>query len=73
MLTSKAGSAEGTSGADGAPQLDLIGTAAAAAIIGTSEEWTRRIARQLGGRRVGGQWIFRRADVIEHKLGGRTA
>ena len=73
ILTSKAGSADGPSDADGASQLDLIGTAEAAAIIGTSEEWTRRIAKGLGGRRVGGQWVFRRADVIEHNLGGRTA
>ena len=73
ILTSKAGSADGTSDADGTEHLDLIGTAEAAAIIGTSEERARRIAPQLGAYRVGGQWIFRRADVIEHKLGGRTA
>ena len=72
ILTSKAGSADGTSDTDGASHFDLISTAEAAAIIGTSEEWTRRIARQLGGRRVGRRWVFRRADVIEHKL-GRTA
>jgi hypothetical protein len=73
ILTSKAGSADGTSDGDGPSHLDLIGTAEAAAIIGTSEEWTRRIARQLGAYRVGGQWVFRRADVIEHNLGGKTA
>ena len=73
ILTSKAGSADGPSDADGASQLDLIGTAEAAAIIGTSEEWVRRIAKGLGGRRVGGQWVFQRSDVIEHRTGGRTA
>ena len=73
ILTSKAGSADGTSDTNGSSHLDLIGTAEAAAIIGTSEEWTRRIAEKLGGRRVGGQWVFSRGDVIEHKLGGRTA
>ncbi|MCA2253862.1 helix-turn-helix domain-containing protein [Mycobacterium intracellulare] len=45
---------------------ELIDTAEAAAILRRSEQWVRRIRDQLGGRKVGGQCVFRRQTVVEY-------
>ncbi|WP_165607719.1 helix-turn-helix domain-containing protein [Mycolicibacter heraklionensis] len=41
----------------------------AAAVIGVSARRIRQIAAQLGGRRVGGRWLFERAAIEEHADG----
>jgi acyl-CoA synthetase (NDP forming) len=40
-----------------------------AAVIGVSTRRVRQIAEQLGGRQVGGRWLFERAAIEEHADG----
>ena len=44
---------------------DLIDTTQAAAILGCSARWVRRIHADLDGQKCGGRWVFRRAAVAE--------
>ncbi|MBF6422694.1 helix-turn-helix domain-containing protein [Nocardia farcinica] len=45
---------------------DEISTNTAAAILGCSPRWVRKIANDLDGIRVGRTWIFNRATVEEY-------
>lgn len=45
---------------------DLIDTPQAAAILGCSTRWVRRIAAELDGYNCGGRWVFRRQAVTRH-------
>jgi hypothetical protein len=45
---------------------DLIDTRQAAAIIGCSARWARRIHADLDGQKCGGRWVFRRQAVAEY-------
>jgi hypothetical protein len=48
---------------------DLIGSAAAAAILGITQRRVQQIADDLGGRKVNGDgpYVFSRAAVIAHR------
>jgi excisionase family DNA binding protein len=41
----------------------------AAELLGLSERHVRRMARELGGRKVGRSWLLDRAAVLEHREG----
>jgi hypothetical protein len=45
---------------------DLISAAEAALIIGCSKRQATRIAVELGGRIIGGRWMFDRETVLQH-------
>jgi hypothetical protein len=45
---------------------ELIGTAEAAAILGCSGAYIRRIAADLDGRRIANAWLFDRKAVQEY-------
>jgi hypothetical protein len=45
---------------------ELIDTTEAAAILHCSPQWVRRIRDELGGRNVGGRWLFPRRSVVEY-------
>ncbi|MEV4127485.1 hypothetical protein [Nocardia sp. NPDC049707] len=51
---------------------DEIGTDTAAAILGCTTRWIRKIAADLDGVRVGRTWVFSRA-VVETYAAGRDA
>ena len=44
----------------------LIGAVEAATLLGCSARHVRRIASDLEGQRVEGQWVFRRQDVAAY-------
>lgn len=46
--------------------VDQITANEAAAIVGKSKRQTQRLAADLGGRIVGGRWLFDRAAVTEY-------
>ena len=49
---------------------EMIGVAEAAAILGCSEQWVRRIHADLDGRKVGRRpWVFRRRAVEDYAEG----
>ena len=62
-------SADGHDSGGGAAELKqentLIGAVEAATILGCSARHVRRIAADLDGQRVEGQWVFRRQDVAD--------
>lgn len=45
---------------------ELIDTRSAAEILGVSERYTRRIATDLDGTRIGGRWCFNRTTVTDY-------
>lgn len=47
---------------------ELIDSTEAATILGCSERWVRdpRFRGRLGGRKVGGRWLFPRQTVVEY-------
>ncbi|RAU98772.1 hypothetical protein DQP58_04785 [Mycobacterium colombiense] len=45
---------------------ELIDTAEAAAIIDRSPQWVRRIRAELGGRDIGGRYVFPRKTVVQY-------
>jgi len=47
-------------------QNTLIGAVEAATLLGCSARHVRRIASDLEGQRVEGQWVFRRQDVAAY-------
>jgi len=47
-------------------QNTLIGSVEAATLLGCSARHVRRIASDLEGQRVEGQWVFRRQDVAAY-------
>lgn len=49
---------------------DLIDTTEAAAILGCSDRWVRdpRFRGKIGGRDVGGRWLYPRQTVVEHAV-----
>lgn len=67
------GSADGTESI--APQADseLIGTTEAAQILGCSARFIRRIATDLDGHRIEGQWIFNRKAVTDYAMAKQQA
>ena len=46
--------------------VELISAAQAAAIVGRSKRQVQRLAADLGGRIVGGRWLFDRTEVAEY-------
>lgn len=52
---------------------DEIDTRQAAAILQCTEQWARRIARDLDGIRVGRTWVFSRRVVQEYVDARRAA
>lgn len=57
---------ESSSGAAELKQNTLIGAVEAATILGCSARHVRRIAADLEGQHVEGQWVFRRQDVAAY-------
>lgn len=66
LLTS---AANGTVAGQNSAKLELIGTTEAAQILGCCQEWVRRISTKLGGKRIGGRWVYPREAVEEHRDG----
>ena len=60
------GGHESDSGAAELNQNALIGAVEAATLLGCSARHVRRIASDLEGQRVEGQWVFRRQDVAAY-------
>ncbi|CPR11950.1 hypothetical protein BN971_03243 [Mycobacterium bohemicum DSM 44277] len=50
---------------------ELITAKEAAEVLGLSKRQCQRIAADLGGRIVGGRWLFGRAAVSEYAEGRR--
>jgi hypothetical protein len=47
---------------------ELIDTAKAAAVLKCSPQWVRRIRDELGGRDIGGRYVFQRQAVVEYAV-----
>ncbi|MGW3542046.1 helix-turn-helix domain-containing protein [Nocardia niigatensis] len=45
---------------------DLVSAPEASALLGCSARHVRRLAADLGGRRIGREWVFTRAEVVEY-------
>lgn len=60
----KSGAAQPHSASSAAEE--LIDTNEAATILDCSPQWVRRIRVELGGRNVGGRWLFPRQTVVEY-------
>lgn len=45
---------------------ELIDTTTAAAILGCSDRWVRHIHTELGGRDIGGRYVFPRQTVVAY-------
>lgn len=58
--------------ADDGP-MSYLSSDEAAAALGVSPRTARRLAPELGGRKVGGTWLLDAAAVDEHHRGGTTA
>lgn len=65
LAASVGGSESGLDAAESDLQ-DLIDTFEAGEILRCSPRWVRVISADLGGRRVGREWVFRRQDVVEY-------
>ena len=50
-------------------QVEAMTTHEAAALLGVSDRTARRLAPELGARRVGRAWLLDRAAVLEHAEG----
>ena len=59
--------------ADPVVEAEAMTTDEAAALLGVSDRTARRLAPQLGARRVGRAWLLDRAAVLEHAEGSTTA
>ena len=55
--------------AEGDGHHGFMSTTEAATVLGCSERQARRLARDLGGRRVGGRWLVARDAVLERRDG----
>ncbi|WP_410430977.1 helix-turn-helix domain-containing protein [Mycolicibacterium sphagni] len=69
-----AGSVDGTGFDAGLGELaEWLDSAEAAAVIGCTREYVRRIAEGLGGSRIGRRWIFPPDAIQEHVQGKEGA
>lgn len=66
LLTASVSGSENSDESEELEPGDLIGTKAAAEILGCSTRWVRAIAADLDGQWCGRQWVFRRRRVVEY-------
>lgn len=76
LLAASTGGTENEGAVEESTPEDLIGTEEAAAMLGCSTHWVRRVHADLDGQKSGGRWVFRRPTVNEYanrKCGDRDA